>query len=163
MSNYKIGDKVAHPGHGGCTIQEIREREFGGQKAEYFVLVPVTDPRITILAPVENVEKIGLRPVISSEEADRILDSFSLEEEVDWVDDHARRKQKYEETLRSGDLDAIAGMIKELMTRGVDNTLGSSDKQLLPQAQKRLFSEVSLAKEVDFSEIMEMVDLAIGT
>jgi Transcriptional regulators, similar to M. xanthus CarD len=154
MAIYQVGDKVAHPGHGGCVVKEISEREFRGETKRYFVLVPKTEPNTTILAPVDNVERIGLRGIISEERADEIL-QYLLEAEVDWVSDHTKRRQTYEETLKNGDLELIAKMIKELKVHESHSKLNHSDKELLPKAQKRLFSEIALAKDIAF-------DLAVG-
>lgn len=157
---YKVGDYVAHPGHGGCTIQGISKRVFGGVSKTYFVMVPKTDPQTTILAPVENMEKIGLRGIISEEQADQLL-TYYTNVEVDWVPDHSKRKQSYEEILKSGHLDSIAKMIKELTVHETEAPLNHSDKEMLPKARKKLFSEIALAKGVDYEHVLSMTGCAV--
>lgn len=148
-----MGDYVAHPGHGGCTVQAICNRVFGGEKRQYLVLVPETDPNTTILAPVENVGKIGLRDIITAEKADQILDYLS-DATVEWVDDHTKRRQAYEATLKDGNLLSIAKMIKEITVHGAEAKLSHSDQELLPKAQKRLYSEIALAKGLEFDRVV---------
>lgn len=143
---------MAHPGHGGCTIQSICEREFAGERKRYFVLIPKTDPNTTILAPVDNADKIGLREIISAEDADHLLDYYA-QTEVSWVSDHAKRRQAYEATLKSGDLSSIARMIKELTVHASEAKLNHSDQELLPKAQRKLFSEIALAKGIGLEQV----------
>jgi CarD family transcriptional regulator len=125
------------------------------------VLVPETDPQTTILAPVENVDKIGLRRIITEEKADQLI-SYLSNVEVDWVSDHSKRKQAYEETLREGDLAMIAKMIKELTVRGMEAGLNHCDKEMLPRAKKRLFSEIALAKGIDFEGALSLASTALS-
>lgn len=157
---FEVGNYVAHPGHGGCTIQAISRREFAGETKQYLVLIPTADPHTTILAPVDNVEKIGIRRIISSEKANQILTYFS-DVEVDWVSDHTKRKNTYATTLREGNLTSIAKMIKELVVRESEATLNHSDKEMLPRAQKKLFSEIALAKGICYESALELIDQAI--
>jgi len=150
-----VGDYVAHPGHGGCVIKEICTRCIARETKQYFVLIPETDPQTTILAPLDSAEKIGLRAIISENEANQIISYFS-QLDVTWESDHNKRKQSYEVALRSGDLREIAKMIKELLVHEAETTLNHSDREILPKAQKRLFSEIALAKGVNFDSAVQM-------
>ena len=152
---YKVGAHIAHPGHGGCTIQEICYRNHNGEKTRYFILIPECDPNTKIMVPVENVDKIGLREVISSKEADQIL-LFLANTEVSWDSDHKQRKESYDAAMRGSDLLALAKMIKELLVQEKQASLGNFEKEALPRAQKRLFSEIALAKGVCFDETVRM-------
>lgn len=123
-------------------------------------MVPETDPNTTILAPVDSADKIGLRKLISEEKADQILSYFS-DVEVEWVSDHTKRKQAYEATLKTGSLNSIAKMIKELVVHESEATLNHCDKEILPKAQKRLFSEIALAKGIGFDSALDLAKSAI--
>lgn len=157
---YKVGDHLAHPGHGGCTIQELCKREYGGQTALYFVLMPASDSSITILAPVKNAEKIGLREIITIEEADQIL-IFLTEAKVEWISDNKKRSQAYDATLKSGNLRSLARMIKELLLHESMAVLSNFDREILPKAQRLLFSEIALAKGIDFEHTLCLANHAI--
>lgn len=123
-------------------------------------MIPKTDPNTTILAPVENTDKIGLREIITREKANQILRYFS-DVETEWIKDHTKRRNAYQATLKNGDLSSIAKMIKELLVRGAEAPLNHSDKEMLPQAQKRLFSEIALAKGINYDSALELVDTAV--
>ena len=157
---FRVGDYVAHPGHGGCVIKEICTRCIARETKQYFLMIPETDPHTTILAPIDSIEKIGLRFIISENEANQLIEYFS-ELDVTWETDHNKRKQAYEVALRSSDLKAIAKMIKELLVHESETSLNHSDREILPKAQKRLFSEIALAKGVNFESAMELAVNAI--
>jgi len=107
------------------------------------------------MVPVENADKVGLREVISSQEADKIL-LFLANTEVGWDSDHKQRKEAYDAAMKGSDLLALAKMIKELLVQEKQASLGNFEKEVLPRAQRRLFSEIALAKGVCFDETVRM-------
>ena len=148
---------MVHPGHGGCTIQKIEKREFGGSSSLYFIMIPKGDPQTTILAPVDNVEKIGFRGLISVTEADRILSLFSTQKS-DRNTDSKQRQQAYGETMKSGELEDMAKMIHELLVQNKMAVLSNFEKEILPKAQKKLFSEIALVKDMEIHSLISLVD-----
>jgi len=120
-------------------------------------MIPDGDPQTTILAPVDNVTKIGFRDLISVKEADRILSSFSIpKSERD--DDSKKRRQAYEAIMKSGVLEDIAKMLNEMLVHNKESDLGDFEKEILPKAQKRLFSEIALVKGMDINSVSNLVN-----
>lgn len=107
------------------------------------------------MIPVQSIEQIGLRKIITDVQADQIL-LFLNDAEVDWDKDFRQRKQSYEATIKGNDLFEIARMVKELMAQEQKSVLGNFEKELLPRAKKRLFSEIALAKGLDFEETLQL-------
>lgn len=151
---------VAHPSHGGCIIQGICDRKILGEAKQYYVLIPQSEPQTTILDPVDSAQKIGLHKIMSSEQADQLL-TYAVDAEPEWVKDNAVRRKKYAETLRSGNLREIASMIKELCLREMQSSLNQYDKTALRNAQKKLLSEIALAKGIGFDNALELMNQAI--
>ena len=61
---FNVGDKVVYPMHGAGIIESIEEREVLGEKHQYYVMhLPVGNMKLFI--PLNNVENLGLRQVIS--------------------------------------------------------------------------------------------------
>ena len=154
---YKAGDHLVHPGHGGCTIMKIEKREFGGVTAKYFIMIPNGDSQTTILVPVDRIDEIGFRELISVKEADHILSFFSAEK-AERNSDSKKRQQAYEEAMKSGNLEAIAKMINDLLVHDKVSTLSNFEKELLPKAQKKLFSEIALVKGMDINCVINLVN-----
>lgn len=109
---------------------------------------------------MDKTNQIGLRNIISLEEADDILE-FLCDGEVSWDSDAKQRKQSYGEAVKSPDLFTLAQMVKELLVQETKAVLGNFEKELLPKAQKRLFSEIALAKGQRFDETVRMACHAI--
>ena len=69
---FKVGDKVVYPMHGAGVIEAIEEREFLGQKRQYYVMrMPIGDMRVMV--PTDATEEVGLRQVISQEDVEQVL------------------------------------------------------------------------------------------
>ncbi len=65
--NLKVGSKVFYPSHGAGWIKDKKEIEFNGEKKEYFEFELITS-LLSISAPVENIETLGIRPILPSKE-----------------------------------------------------------------------------------------------
>ncbi|MGI6484303.1 MAG: CarD family transcriptional regulator [Candidatus Dojkabacteria bacterium] len=63
--NFKIGSKVFYPSHGAGWIRGEKEIEFDGKKKKYFEFELVTN-LLRISTPVDNIENLGIRPVLSA-------------------------------------------------------------------------------------------------
>ena len=64
---FRKGDTVVHPEHGAAVIQELREKEFLGEKRTYLVL-RVAYGDLTLMIPVDSTDQVGLRRVVSKNE-----------------------------------------------------------------------------------------------
>lgn len=63
----KVGSKVFYPTHGAGFIKDKKYIEFNGEEKEYFVFDLINSP-LAISTPVENLEMLGIRPVLKSTE-----------------------------------------------------------------------------------------------
>ncbi len=63
---FKVGSKVFYPSHGAGFIKREKEIEFNGEKKKYFEFELVTNP-LSISTPVDNVENLGIRDIMSIE------------------------------------------------------------------------------------------------
>lgn len=65
--NLKVGSKVFYPSHGAGWIRDTKEIEFAGEKKKYFEIELITS-LLSISTPVENLERLGVRPVLMTKE-----------------------------------------------------------------------------------------------
>lgn len=72
--NFKIGSKVFYPSHGAGWIKGEKEIEFNGEKKRYFEFELITN-LLSISTPVDNVDNLGIRPVLSKKE---IVEKISI-------------------------------------------------------------------------------------
>lgn len=157
---YQEGDKVAHPIHGGCVVQGICDRQFKGETKQYYILIPQSEPNTTILDPVENVQRIGLHSIMSPDQADQLF-TFAVQAETQWINENAHRREYYAETIKHGQPMDLVRLIKTLQLHAVQTGLNLHDKTALRNAQKKLLSEIALAKGIPFDLAVEMMDEAI--
>jgi CarD family transcriptional regulator len=64
---FKVGSKVFYPSHGAGVIKREKEIEFDGKKKKYFEFELITNP-LSISTPVDNVENLGIRPVLTTKD-----------------------------------------------------------------------------------------------
>jgi CarD family transcriptional regulator len=76
---FRKGDTVVHPEHGAAVVQEVREKEFLGEKRKYLVLRVVYGD-LTVLVPTDSTEQVGLRACVSKNEAKKVLKVLTEDE-----------------------------------------------------------------------------------
>ncbi len=161
---FRKGDTVVHPEHGAAVIQELREKEFLGEKRTYLVL-RVAYGDLTLLIPVESTEQVGLRQVVSKNEVKKVLKVLT-EDESSMAANWSRRFKNNMEKLHSGDPYQVAEVLRNLAIREREKGLSAGEKRMILKARQILISELSHAtdKTEDEAEIMidEVIDGAHG-
>ncbi|MCF7954107.1 MAG: CarD family transcriptional regulator, partial [Spirochaetales bacterium] len=67
--NYKIGQHVVYPLQGVGIIKDINEKKFKGNSILYYTIyLDISD--MTVMIPVDNAQNIGIRPIVSANEAE---------------------------------------------------------------------------------------------
>ncbi len=145
-------------------IQELREKEFLGEKRTYLVL-RVAYGDLTLLIPVDSTEQVGLRQVVSKNEVKKVLKVLT-EDESSMAANWSRRFKNNMEKLHSGDPYQVAEVLRNLAIREREKGLSAGEKRMILKARQILISELSYAtaKTEDEAEIMidEVLDGAHG-
>ena len=161
---FRKGDTVVHPEHGAAVIQELREKEFLGEKRTYLVL-RVAYGDLTLLIPVDSTEQVGLRQVVSKNEVKKVLKVLT-EDESSMAANWSRRFKNNMEKLHSGDPYQVAEVLRNLAIREREKGLSAGEKRMILKARQILISELSYAtaKTEDQAEVMidEVLDGAHG-
>jgi CarD family transcriptional regulator len=153
---FKVGDKVVYPMHGAGIIEAIEEREFLGEKRQYYVMrMPIGDMKVMI--PTEASEEVGLRRVISREEVARVLEILR-EHKSKMSSNWNRRYRANLEKIRSGDPFEVAEVVRNLILRDREKKLSSREKKMLDSARQILISELVLAQNIGEEEAQSLVD-----
>jgi CarD family transcriptional regulator len=146
------------------VIQELREKEFLGEKRTYLVL-RVAYGDLTLLIPVDSTEQVGLRQVVSKNEVKKVLKVLT-EDESSMAANWSRRFKNNMEKLHSGDPYQVAEVLRNLAIREREKGLSAGEKRMILKARQILISELSYAtaKTEDQAEIMidEVLDGAHG-
>ncbi len=156
---YHIGQHVTHPMHGAGTISGMIEQRPDGHAKMYYVLT-LMKGGLQLYIPCDGCEKAGLRPVITRQEAERLLQSFAAletEEEGNWN----QRYRDNMERLRSGQPQQVAVVIKSLLRRETQKHLSTGERKMLNTALQIFTTELALVLEQDISEVEAYVRSAM--
>ncbi|MDO4870368.1 MAG: CarD family transcriptional regulator [Bacillota bacterium] len=156
---YKTGDKILYPMHGAGVIKKIDKREILGEVKDYYLLnVPCGDMEVMI--PVDNCDDIGVRPIVSSSELEKAIAVLSLESS-EMTGNWNKRYRDNMEKIKSGEIIAVAEIVRNLTRINRENRLSAGEKKMLSNARKILQSEVMLVLDIGEEEADEMIDSAI--
>ena len=72
MMTFKVGDHAVYPGHGVGRIMAIETKEILGNKQTFYSIL-IIETGMKIMIPSHNVATVGLRPIISKDEAQKVL------------------------------------------------------------------------------------------
>lgn len=148
---YDIGDKVVYPMHGAGIIEGIEQKEIMGEIKNYYILrIPVGDMKVMV--PMDNARKIGLRNVIDSSEADKVLQEFKDYKE-DMDTNWNKRYRENMTRIKSGNIYEVVHVVKNLMHREMSRGLSTGEHKMLSSAKQILISELVVAKMKKQEEI----------
>ena len=156
---YKIGDKILYPMHGAGTIEKIESREILGQVKDYYIL-NISCGGMSLMLPVDSCEKIGVRPIVSSEMLEHvfcILGAESTKMEENWN----KRQRENTDKLKAGKIEITAEIVRNLTRIDRNRKLSAGEKKMLNNARKILVSEVMLVKCIGLDEALKLIDEAI--
>lgn len=150
------GDKIAHPMHGAGIIESIAEEKIDGVMREYYVLKLLVNT-MDVMIPVSSCQEIGVRPVLSGEEADKVLISLESPEEEETLNWNKRNRDNTDR-LKTGDLYDVARVVKSLSGRDKSKGLSTGERKLLHFAKQMLVSELVLSKDATYEEMEQLVN-----
>jgi len=156
---FQIGDKVVYPMHGAGIIEGIEEKEILGETRKYYVLrLPLKNMKV--LLPVDNIDALGLRMIISSEEAKGVF--AVLKEDISEMPQNWNRRYRSNmEKVKSGDINEVADVVRNLMLMDREKGLSTGERKMLTNSKQILVSELCLAKNCEEKEILKLIDDAL--
>ena len=156
---FSVGDHIVYPMYGAGIITEIVEKDFLGEMRMYYnVSLPYC--RMEASVPVDNCEKLGVRPVIDKariEEVIAVLKNASEPMNPNWN----KRYRENTERLQTGDILEVAAVVRNLVRTDRQKPLSTGEKKLLGTAKQILESELIYAGGYTMEEADEMVELNI--
>lgn len=156
---FRKGDTVVHPEHGAAVIEELREKEFLGEKRTYLVLRVVYGD-LTVLVPTDSTDQVGLRPVVSKNEVKKILKVLT-EGETLVAANWSRRFKNNLEKLHSGDPYEVAEVLRNLAIREREKGLSAGEKRMITKARQILISEFSHATGKTDQDAEALIDATL--
>ena len=157
MNEFKVGDVAVYPAHGVGKVTAIETKQVAGQFIRCYVF-KVIGREMTILIPETNVEKVGLREVISPKKVGNVM-SILKERDVQ-IDRQTwnRRYREYMEKIKTGSVFEIAEVMRDLYLLKDDKELSFGERKMLDMARGLLVKELSIARRTDEHIIEKELD-----
>ncbi len=139
--DFRMGEFVVYPAHGVGQIADVEEQEIAGTTLELYVIAFEKD-KMTLRVPTHKAIEIGMRALSSPDviaHAMKTLKGKAKVKRAMW----SRRAQEYEQKINSGDLIAIAEVVRDLHRTDDQREQSYSERQLYEAALERLTREVA--------------------
>lgn len=152
---YEVGAKVVYPLHGVGVIHSIEDKVVLGEQRSYYIIkLAISD--MTVMIPVEKSEELGLRLVVTDREVKEAL-KLIRGETTDVEEDWKTRFQRNFEKMKSGSIQDIAEVVRNLFHRNKVKELSIMEKKLYENAYRLLVDEIAYVKDIDKEEVQNMI------
>lgn len=157
---FKPGEHIVYPAHGVGQVTAIEEQEIAGFKLELFV-VNFSKEKMTLRVPVAKVASVGMRKLSDEAGIAKALDVLTGRARIKrtmW----SRRAQEYEAKINSGDIIAVAEVVRDLYRSEAQPEQSYSERQLFETALARLVDEVAAVDGSTDTEAMKRVETSLS-
>ena len=157
---FKTNEFIVYPAHGVGQIVSIEEQEVAGAKLELFVINFVKD-KMTLRVPTAKIVSVGMRKLAEGSLVRKALETLKGRARIKrtmW----SRRAQEYEAKINSGDIVAIAEVVRDLFRSDTQPEQSYSERQLYEAALDRLSREIAAVHRVTETEAIKEIEGALA-
>jgi CarD family transcriptional regulator len=157
---FKTHEFIVYPAHGVGQIIAIEEQDIAGYKLELFVISFAKDKMI-LRVPTTKVVSVGMRKLAEPAIVRRALDTLKGRARIKrtmW----SRRAQEYEAKINSGDIVAIAEVVRDLYRSDTQPEQSYSERQLYEAALDRLAREIASVERITETEAVKEIEAALA-
>jgi CarD family transcriptional regulator len=144
---FKTNEWIVYPAHGVGRIVGIEEQEIAGISLELFVITFEKD-KMTLRVPTGKSQSVGMRKLAEEGTVRKAMETLKGKARVKrtmW----SRRAQEYEAKINSGDLIAIAEVVRDLYRSESQPEQSYSERQLYEAALDRMAREIAAVEKLD--------------
>jgi len=165
---FSLNEKVVYPGYGVARISRILVKKTGQSSTNFFELSFLSKP-VTILVPVDNALLVGIRRLGTRESVDTVFKNLA-EMVVPTVNVHSidastvnwnKRNKEYQGKMRTGNLQEICEIYRDLKAIEHGKGLSFGEKTLLAQTETLLAEEIAIVYNTDEKGAMERLSTLI--
>ncbi len=139
--DFVTGQFVVYPSHGVGKISEVETQTVGDEVLEMFVIY-FEKEKMTLRVPTQKAILVGMRPLSTPVLVAKCMKTLAGRARVKramW----SRRAQEYEQKINSGDMVALAEVVRDLHRNDDQREQSYSERQLYEAALERLTREVT--------------------
>lgn len=140
---FKVGDMAVYPAHGVGVVKRIESRNIAGSRKDFYVL-QILSSGATLMVPTDSCERAGMRCLVQDRDVKNVYQILKKPGNVNkstWN----RRFREYNDKLRTGSLNDIAEVLRDLNSLRGDKDLSYGEKKMLDKAKALIVSEISVA------------------
>ena len=156
---FKINDSVVYPAHGVGKIVGIEKQVIAGITNELFVL-DFEQEKLKLKVPTAKAISSGMRALSDDAQVKKAVDLLKGRARIKrtmW----SRRAQEYEAKINSGDILAVAEVVRDLYRATDQPEQSYSERQLFEAALDRLAREVAAVRKSDLSKALAEIDASL--
>ena len=159
-NGFRINEFIVYPAHGVGQIIDITDQEIAGMNLELFV-VNFEKEKMVLRVPLEKAKQVGMRKLADNsvmEGAMKTLRGRARVKRTMW----SRRAQEYEAKINSGDLIAIAEVVRDLFRNENQPEQSYSERQLYEAALERMAREVATVNKTTDDEAILLLEAVLA-
>jgi CarD family transcriptional regulator len=156
---FKVNDHIVYPAHGVGRIVSIEKQHIAGIVSELFV-IEFEQEKLKLKVPTAKAISVGMRGLSDEAQVKKSLEILKGRARIKrtmW----SRRAQEYEAKINSGDIVAVAEVVRDLYRASDQPEQSYSERQLFEAAQDRLAREVAAVRKVDLTKALADLDGAL--
>ncbi len=153
---FKLNEFVVYPAHGVGQIVAVEDQEVAGFRLELFVINFAKD-KMTLRVPTAKVTGVGMRKLSEPDVARRSLEILTGRARIKrtmW----SRRAQEYEAKINSGDINAIAEVVRDLYRSDAQPEQSYSERQLYEAALDRMIREIAAVQKLSEIDALKVIE-----
>lgn len=157
---FRINEHIVYPAHGVGQITEIATQEIAGMSLDLFV-VKFDKEKMVLRVPLDKAKDIGMRKLADDKVMDGAIKTLKGRARVKrtmW----SRRAQEYEAKINSGDLIAIAEVVRDLFRNENQPEQSYSERQLYEAAMERMAREVATIEKTTEDEAIVKLEAILA-
>jgi CarD family transcriptional regulator len=159
---FNIGEYIVYGNRGVCEVADVGKMSMSAMDKDklYYTLVPVYARGSKIYSPVDN-QKVAIRPIISQQEANDLIDSMPSIGYVEDVDDK-KREVIYKDAIRTDKCEELIKVIKTLNKRREIRLAGGKkftavDERYYNSARDCLYGELAIALDINVDDVEDYI------
>ena len=154
--DFQPGEAVVYPSRGVGQITALEQQEVAGVRLELFVIF-FDKRKVVLRVPTAKAARQGLRRLATPAQLEQALAVLSRPARVTravWI----RRAQEYTVKLRSGDLIALAEVVRDLHHPKGQSEASFSERELYEEAVDLITPEIAVIKGTTHAEALRLIE-----
>lgn len=156
---FKVNDSIVYPAHGVGRIIAIEKQHIAGIVNELFV-IDFDQEKLKLKVPTAKAISVGMRGLSDEAQVKKAIDLLKGRARIKrtmW----SRRAQEYEAKINSGDIMAVAEVVRDLYRATDQPEQSYSERQLFEAALDRLAREVAAVRKCDLAKAIADLDSSL--